>query len=318
LNPMYFDNSVFDFYLALFTGASLTPFPRSMLTDARTVVQEVERAECSVWFSVPSMLVYMLAMKAIKKDVMPNLRLMVFGGEGFPKGRLQKLKSMLAPTVKLVNVYGPTECTCICSAYDVRQEDFTSLEGLLPLGRINPNTGFHVLDEEGKRAKTGQVGELCLTGPSVGCGYYSDPAQTAAAFGDSGFAKGLAEPMYRTGDLVRCEGDGMLWFVGRKDNQIKHQGYRIELEEIESALNLLDSVNEAAVVYLTDHREQGHITAFVGASGALDPAALKEQLRRSIPAYMIPRAISVLKTLPKNQNGKIDRNKLKATTARVE
>ncbi len=116
LSPMYFDNSVFDFYVALFSGASLSPVYRELMTRPYDLVGHVGRMNCTVWFSVPSLLIYLMTMKAITREALSSLRRIVFGGEGYPKVELKKLYDRFSPRVDLVNVYGPTECTCICSA----------------------------------------------------------------------------------------------------------------------------------------------------------------------------------------------------------
>jgi D-alanine--poly(phosphoribitol) ligase subunit 1 len=117
--------------------------------------------------------------------------------------------------------------------------------------------------------------------------------------------------MYRTGDLVR-ESGGCLYFVGRKDNQIKHMGYRIELEEIEAAIGRLDYVVQAAVVYKRVRDSFGHIVAYVAGGGAaIDDARLRADLKTLLPAYMLPNRFVLCDELPKNANGKVDRARLK-------
>src|SRR5262249_50269049 len=148
------------------------------------------------------------------------------------------------------NVYGPTECTCICSCYKLSDGDFEDLQGLPPLGQMAKNFGFLILDAEGRPVPDGQTGELCLLGPNVGRGYYNDPERTAASFVQNPLNVSFSEMMYKTGDLVKLVPiDGKIYIQGRKDNQIKHMGYRIELEEIEAALHCLDYVSEAVVLH---------------------------------------------------------------------
>jgi D-alanine--poly(phosphoribitol) ligase subunit 1 len=116
LSPMYFDNSVFDFYVALFSGASLTPVHRKLLNAPAALVTHVAAMGCTIWFSVPSLLIYVATMKALTATSLPAIRCIIFGGEGYPKVELIKLYRMFSSQARLVNVYGPTECTCICSA----------------------------------------------------------------------------------------------------------------------------------------------------------------------------------------------------------
>lgn len=241
------------------------------------------------------------------------MRCVVFGGEGYPKGELKRLFDLFQPAAKLVNVYGPTECTCICSAHTIAESDFLDMQGLPMLGRLAPNFGFLLLSEDRREVMPGEVGELCLLGPQVGLGYYNDPVRTAEAFAPNPLCGPFAERMYRTGDLVRQDRRGMLWFVGRRDNQIKHMGYRIELEEIEAALNALPDVTQAAAVYQRIREQHGRIVAFVASSAPICEESVKAGLRDRLPDYMIPAYVDVMQDLPKNANGKVDRKALAAT-----
>ena len=130
VNPVYFDNSVFDFYSALFNGAALAPIPRDFAKQPKQLVAAVEAAGCTLWFSVPSMLIYLMTMRQLTARTWPAMRCIAFGGEGYPKCELAKLFQLFGDRVELVNVYGPTECTCICSAYPLGKADFADLNGL--------------------------------------------------------------------------------------------------------------------------------------------------------------------------------------------
>lgn len=308
LSPMYFDNSVFDFYVGLFCGASLSPIHRGLLTKPYELVNYVNSQACTFWFSVPSALMYLIAMKAFGPSALPNVRAIIFGGEGYPKVELKKLYDRFAGQATLVNVYGPTECTCICSAYTLGADDFHDLEGLPTLGHLNPNFDHRILDEDDR---DGTEGELCLIGPNVAAGYFNDLERTAAAFHTITDANRFMKRMYRTGDLVK-EVDGRLHFVGRKDNQIKHMGYRIELEEIENALARLPQVDQAAVVYQRTQAAYGKLVAYVACTTEVDGKALLQGLGKLVPDYMVPAKLIVMPRLPKNANGKVDRQHLRA------
>ena len=181
VNPMHFDNSVFDFYAGLFNGARLVPLDEKIARNPRLLVRAAGEAGCTVWFSVPSLLVYTLRMRGLGREDLHAMRKIVFGGEGFPKAPLRQLHELVGDRIQLINVYGPTECTCICSAYPVQASDLES-PALLPLGPIAPNFDFLVVGEDRRPVEDGELGELCLLGPNVGLGYYNDPERTAAAF----------------------------------------------------------------------------------------------------------------------------------------
>jgi D-alanine--poly(phosphoribitol) ligase subunit 1 len=309
VNPMYFDNSVFDLYGSLLNGAAMAPIPRPITADARACIDAVEAAGCTVWFSVPSLLIYLMTTKALASERLPTLRTFVFGGEGFPKPELRKFHGLYGHRVRLVNVYGPTECTCICSAHDVTQADLDAPDNLVTLGQIAENFDALVVDDDAAPVAAGGVGELCLAGPQVGLGYYNDPERTALAFRANPINPAWTERTYFTGDLVRLGADGRtLSFVGRKDNQIKQMGYRIELEEIEAALYQVEGVIQAAVVHKANRFGRKHIVAYV--SVGPEEADLRRALKVVLPDYMIPQRIAQLATLPRNANGKIDRRAL--------
>lgn len=306
LSPMYFDNSVFDFFVGLFSGASLSPIHRELLSKPYELVEYVDARACTVWFSVPSALMYLMTMKAFGTGLLTNLRTIIFGGEGYPKAELKKLYERFAPRVTLINVYGPTECTCICSSHTLGPGDFENLDGLPTLGQLNPNFDYRILDNNDLDAPEG---ELCLIGPNVAAGYFNDPKRTSTVFQTITDANRFMKRMYRTGDLVK-EMDGRLNFIGRKDNQIKHMGYRIELEEIEQALVRLAPVDQAAVVYHRTQATHGKLVAFVACSSEVDEKTLFDALVQSVPDYMVPARLIVMAKLPRNANGKVDRQNL--------
>jgi len=314
-NALYFDNSVFDFTASLFNGACLVPIDYETVKQPKFLVERVQK--CTVWFSVPSLLIYLTTMRALTKGSWPAMRTIIFGGEGFAKSELKKLHDMYAKQATLWNVYGPTECTCICSAKPIGNDDFRNMEELAALGHLAPNFGGLVMNDEGKsEVADGETGELYLAGPQVALGYYNDPERTRASFVANPLMPNITQPCYRTGDLVYRDPQTQFYhFVGRKDNQIKHMGYRIELEEIENALASFPEVAQSAVIYHKSGGPAGRIVAFLKTTMAIDEAIFKERLRDVIPSYMVPETLQVMTELPKNANGKVDRKALVAQYA---
>jgi D-alanine--poly(phosphoribitol) ligase subunit 1 len=312
VNPIYFDNSVFDFYAAIFSGAALVPVTSDQVRDTRLLVRLVNDAGCTIWFSVPSLLVYMLTTRALAASDLPVIRKIIFGGEGFPKPKLRQLYEMFGARAGLENVYGPTECTCICSAQAIRAADFEDMHNFAPLGLLAENFDFEILPLD---ANVPDFGELFLRGPQVGLGYYNDPERTARAFIQNPRHSLYTDIGYRTGDLVHRDARGWLHFKGRADFQVKHMGYRIELEEIEAAFNHLPVVKECAVVYQKLGEGMGQILAFVATSSPVSQEELLQNVSAIVPSYMVPRRVVVMDLLPKNANGKIDRVTLQAYVA---
>ncbi len=304
VNPIYFDNSVFDFYSAIFSGAALVPITFEQVRDARLLVRLINDSGCTIWFSVPSLLVYLLTTRALAASDFPAIRKIIFGGEGFPKTKLSQIYDMFGDRAGLENVYGPTECTCICSAYTISTADFQDMQNLSPLGLLAQNFDFEILPID---EAVPDFGELFLHGPQVGLGYYNDPERTAKAFIQNPRHSLYPDIGYCTGDLVRKDAYGRLHFKGRADFQVKHMGYRIELEEIEVALNTLPDVNECAVIYQKLGEGQGQILAFAATSLTVSPEELLHKITVIVPRYMVPRRVIIMDLLPKNANGKIDR-----------
>ena len=309
VSPMYFDNSVFDFYTALFSGASLVPIKKEITKNLTELINLIDATKCSIWFSVPSFLIYLQTMRVLNNDTFQSVRTFIFGGEGYPKGQLKKLYQIYGQQAKIINVYGPTEGTCICSSYEISNNDFNDMSSLAPLGKINSNFEKIIVDENMNEVKEGEKGELCLIGPNVALGYFNDPKKTTESFVQNPKIKGYKDIIYKCGDIV-CEKNGLLWFLGRVDNQIKHMGYRIELEEIESALNGLDCINQSAVIYDRVNDSFGKIIAYVTTKADITESYIKNKISNLLPQYMLPNIIRISKELPKNSNGKVNKQKL--------
>lgn len=309
LSPMYFDNSVFDYYTAFFSGSCLVPIKKELTKNPLELVTLVDKMQCTIWFSVPSFIVYLQTMRVLTNKTFQFIRIFTFGGEGFPKGELKKLYDMYGKHAKLINVYGPTEGTCICTSYDISAKDFEDIYTLASLGSINPNFEYMILDKNMQKVEKGQKGELCLGGPNVALGYYNDKERSSQNFVQNPNIETHKDIIYMTGDIV-YEKDNLLWFVGRIDNQIKHMGYRIELEEIESALNALSYINQSAVIYERVNTNFGKLLAFVATKMNVNESQIKRELMSHLPEYMIPNIIEVKNVLPSNANGKIDKASL--------
>ncbi|HVU35200.1 MAG TPA: non-ribosomal peptide synthetase, partial [Opitutaceae bacterium] len=217
-----------------------------------------------------------------------------------------------------INHYGPTEATVVATAAEV-----SALSGpSLPIGRPIANTQAYVLDRALRPVPVGVVGELYLGGDGLARGYLGRPELTAERFVPNPFAPGAVAAstgdtavrlaLYRTGDLVRWRPDGQLEFIGRRDDQVKIRGHRIELGEVESALQRHSAVREAVATATADARGELRLAAYVmHAPGATaTPAELGSFLRESLPGYMVPAAIVPLDAWPLTPNGKIDRRAL--------
>jgi amino acid adenylation domain-containing protein/non-ribosomal peptide synthase protein (TIGR01720 family) len=217
-----------------------------------------------------------------------------------------------APDARVFNEYGPTETTVGCSIYEVPAGPPPPV---IPIGRPIANARLYVLDAHRAPVPIGVTGELYVGGAGVGDGYHARPALTAERFVDDPFAAAPGARLYRTGDLAAYLPDGNLRFLGRRDDQIKLRGFRIELAEIEAVLAAHPAVGHAAVVVQPSAAGHPRLVGFVVVAGVPDLDALHRHLAEQLPEYMIPSAIVVVDALPLTPNGKVDRAALAAAPA---
>jgi acyl carrier protein len=210
---------------------------------------------------------------------------------------------------KLVNNYGPTECSVVTTSGLVQAGE--AEVGLPPIGRPIDNAQVYILDEEMREAGDGETGEIYIGGAGVARGYLNRPLLTAKRFVPNPFGEGR---LYRTGDLGRYCADGQIAFLGRLDEQVKIRGYRVELEEIVCHLDAHPAVQVSAVICREDKPGDKQLVAYVVLAPAADSekVRLREFLSTRLPEYMVPSAFVQLGALPLTENGKVDRAKLPA------
>jgi acyl-coenzyme A synthetase/AMP-(fatty) acid ligase len=233
-------------------------------------------------------------------------------GEVLPTPTLTHWMQRL-PHVRFTNLYGPTEAT-IASSYHTIERSPRSPTEPIPIGTPCPGEELLVLDSELRPVPVGETGDLYIGGCGLSPGYWRDEATTRAAFVADPRTPGSAARIYRTGDLARVGDDGLVYFLGRADSQIKSRGYRIELGEIEAALRAVGGLRESAVVAVPAEGFEGWTICCAytpEADAAVEPKDLRGALRNSLPSYMLPSRWLVLPELPKNANGKIDRPRLR-------
>jgi D-alanine--poly(phosphoribitol) ligase subunit 1 len=307
VNPLHFDNSVFDVYAGLLNGAAVIGVDALKGQPPRDITDSLTRHHCTFFFAVPTLFMHLDSMRLLTPDRLPTVNRFMFGGEGYPLSRLRRFHESFAGRARLINCYGPTETSCICSSYDITPEVFETQEGLAPLGRLNPNFSHRILDADLRPVRPGDAGELWLGGPCVGLGYVNNPEETEFRFRQDPLIGGFRSVFYRTGDLVQEDGQTrVLRFRGRADNQVKMRGYRIELEEIDHALATIPGVERALAVVLRSGDGGGRIAAAY-CGRVLADADLIAECRTRLPDYMTPGQFVWVESLPTNSNGKADR-----------
>ena len=307
-----FDLSAFDMFVAWERGACVcVPSQQQKMLPGRYI----RDAALTIWFSVPSTGALMSRLRLLKPGSYPTLRWSLFCGEALP-AEIVSAWSAAAPGSVIENLYGPTELTIACTLYrwDAARSLDECEQGVVPIGEPYPGMKVLVADASLAEVAPGETGELLMTGPQLSLGYWQDPERTRAAFVRP---PGRDEIFYRTGDRVRRPrtAGAPLVYLGRMDHQIKIQGYRVELGEIEAALRDEAKVELAvALGWPATPSGADGVVAFV--AGELeDPAAVLTRLKQRLPAYMVPSAIRSVASFPLNANGKIDRKALAATLA---
>lgn len=240
------------------------------------------------------------------------LRQLLFGGEAFSAQAIDTALTIGRPE-QLHHVYGPTECTTYATNYLLTEDGFKQ-NRKAPIGLPLTNKTAYVLNGY-QLAAVGTLGELCIGGAGLSRGYLAAAALTAEKFVPNPFGKQAGERLYRTGDLVRVLADGNIEFIGRLDHQVKIRGFRIELGEIEAALAQHPAVKEVIVIVKQTQTDDRYLVAYlVPQNKSTDHnqfrMELSAYLQHKMPDYAVPRAMIVLRDLPLNHNGKVDRNAL--------
>ncbi|MCW1243504.1 amino acid adenylation domain-containing protein, partial [Pseudomonas sp. SAICEU22] len=302
-----FDISVWQFLAAPVFGATVHILPDEVAHDPQRLLQVLACERLNVLEIVPSLMRTLLALCPCDLQL-PDLRWVLPTGEALPPTVARDWFARF-PDIALMNAYGPAEC-----ADDVAFQPIFEAPGAevshMPIGRPTANNRLYVLDEALRPVPVGVAGEICVGGVGVGRGYLHDPQRTADAFIDHPQLEGR---LYRTGDLGRWRADGVIEYLGRRDQQVKLRGHRIELTEIEHRLAQHPNVREAAVLLRENTAGEAWLVAYWSAHDETQGSdGLGEHLRAQLPPYMVPAAFVCLDKMPLNNNGKVDRKALAA------
>lgn len=315
-----FDMSVLDFTCGLACGATLFAFDEKADASMAMAFEALGAAHVTKWISTPSFLDACLADPAFCEALLPELDAFLIGGEVLRTVTAQRMLERF-PSARLTNSYGPTEATVYMSTIDITP-DVAARCNPLPVGFPLAGMVAQVRDRDSDEVLApGEVGEICVVGPQVASGYFGRPDQTAAAFSTVELGDGEEQPLYRTGDRGYLDEDGMLFCLGRYDSQIKINGYRVEIDEVEERLSACSGVAQACVVPIERDGSIAYLCAFVilsdpdGDTSFARTRALKGELRSSLSDYMVPRTFRYVRSFPSNPNGKIDRKALAASVA---
>lgn len=300
--PFHFDASVPDIYCTLRNSATLHIISKQSFQNPMKVLKYIESEKINSIFWVPSALIMIANSRLLRRFNLSSLKKIMFCGETMPVKQLNIWREYV-PDAMYVNYYGPTETTYACSYYIVDRK-FENSEKL-PIGHACGNTEILLFNENNKLVEGSEVGEICVRGTCLSDGYYNDVEKTEKSFIQNPLIKGYEDKIYKTGDLGYYNSFGELEFVSRKDFQIKRNGYRIEMGEIETAISSVNKIKNCCCLFDEDKNK---IYAFYEADCEID---LYEELKNTLPEYMYPNNFILLESMPINSNGKVDRKKLK-------
>ncbi|CAF4061678.1 unnamed protein product, partial [Adineta steineri] len=294
-----FDNHLLSLVGTLMTGGTLVMLRPNGNMDLEYLAEVLNQKQITVMHCVPSLLSSLFTfMKDNKhRSAVKWLRSICSGGETLNMKIVTLLKSLVTNKCQIRNHYGPAEITinCACHSIDSDKEQMD-----IPIGRLLPNYRCMIIDDLSQSLYVGHEGELIVGGIGVFAGYLGRDDLTS-----KGLVEIDGELFYRTGDLVRIDNNGLLYYQGRKDHQVKLHGQRIELGEIERCILNVASISACVVIKWSDD----HLVAYVQSSG-IDEHVLREHCQSHLPPHMIPSLFVILEKLPLNPNGKIDRKLL--------
>jgi D-alanine--poly(phosphoribitol) ligase subunit 1 len=303
--PFSFDLSVMDLYCSLATGGTLFSVSRDLIENPRKLYSALASSGVTTWVSTPSFAQMCLVEDKFAEAMLPRVRRFLFCGETLAPQTAAQLLARF-PQAQVWNMYGPTEATVATTSLQI---DTGILEkySRLPVGRVMPGTRILIVDENGVELSANERGEIIIAGPNVSPGYAGRPDLTGRAFFEY-----RDHRAYKTGDLGRFR-DGLLFFEGRIDEQIKLSGYRIELGDVEVNLRALPTVRDGVVIPVVKSGAAQSLTAFVTLTTRNETSNfqlahnLRRQLAERLPAYMLPRKFIFLDAFPMTANGKVDR-----------
>lgn len=307
--PFTFDVSVWELFWWALTGTSVCLLKPGAEKYCDQLVEVIAGRQVTVLHFVPSMFAVFLdyVEETNSAPKLRSLRQVFTSGEALTSASVKQFNKLL-PWCELSNLYGPTEATIDVSFYDCPKNN---VPDSIPIGKPIDNTGLFITDKHLQLQPIGVAGELCISGTGLARGYLNREELTHEKFVKVNWQNGL---VYRTGDLARWLPDGNIEYLGRMDHQVKIRGYRIELGEIEHCLLQQQLIKEALVVAKQRGENESYLCAYIVVHQPLAEEAIKEELAKTLPAYMIPHYIITLDKMPLSSNGKVNRKVLPEPT----
>ena len=320
--PFSFDLSVMDLYLSLVSGSTLFSIGKEMISNLKELFQYLGKSNISIWVSTPSFAEMCLASEYFNNSLLPNLKQTLFCGETLTSNCAKELYERFR-NLTVTNCYGPTEATVAVTAIDITK-DMCKVDKALPVGFVKKDCDIAIVGTQNEKYSMEHIyenalpeeekGEILILGDSVGIGYYNNIELTENAFINTKL-NGKEKRGYRTGDEGYMK-DNILYYSGRIGFQIKLNGYRIEIEDIENNLRKVSKVKNAVVLPVYKNEKIQYLVGVVVLkeevyeTGFAVATEIKKELKKLIPDYMVPRKLVIKDSLPMNVNGKVNRKLL--------
>ncbi|BAZ10885.1 amino acid adenylation domain-containing protein [Calothrix sp. NIES-4071] len=305
-----FDAFLRDIFTPLCVGGTICiPPDKSTTINSTLLIDWINSKKINLIHCVPS-LFGVLASGDLNPHKFNSLKYILMAGESLPVSDVKKWVQIYDTRIKLINLYGATETTMVKFYYEIQKSDIN--RDFIPIGKPIEGAEAMVLDEYGNVCSCEVFGELYINTPYQTLGYYNNPELTKKVFVKNPFSENPNDTIYKTGDLARLLNDGNYQFGGRKDNQVKIRGIRVELEDIENQLRNHDFVESAIVLFREDEPGERRLVAYIvpKQKTALTVSDLRHFIQERLPDYMVPSVFVILETFPLTSNGKVDRRAL--------
>lgn len=300
-SSLAFDASTFEIYAALLNGACISIIDKEDLIDSQNLNKKLQSDHVNwAFFTTP----LFNALCEQDPSVFDQLEQVIIGGDRASNKHL-KMAMKNNKKTRFYNAYGPTENTVFTTIHNIK---YSELKGEIPIGNAINDTGILIVNEKFEEVKKGEVGELVVTGGGLAIGYLNQEKVGGSSF--ISLPNLGVKRAYRTGDYVRENDDGALIYIGRRDNQIKYRGFRIELSEIESAVKRIDYIREAICLQIGE-KYNSKLVLFANSTMRVSESSIIEVLQGDLPEYMVPNDLILLDSMPLKLNGKVDIDKLK-------
>jgi acyl-coenzyme A synthetase/AMP-(fatty) acid ligase len=297
-----FDATTFEIWGALLNGAVLYIVEKETILNPKELKEELVKGEISIMLLTSSIFTQIAESGTA---LFSKLNYLLVGGDVLSVQHINKVRQN-NPELKIINVYGPTENSCISTTFRI-QRDF---ESNIPIGIPISNSTAYIFDRNLNYQPVGVIGELYVGGDGLSKGYLNRDELNRTSFTDNPNNPG--ERLYKTGDLARLTAEGNIEFLGRIDNQIKIRGFRVELGEIESVISEIDGVVETVIKPVKVGEGDYKLIAFLNVHETfnMDSGTAQRLIREKLPSYMVPSAYKFMHGFPINVNGKVDKQAL--------